>query len=1435
MNPRIDSFLPNDEPQGSDLNQFKLPEIDLPKGGGAIKGIDDKFEVNTINGTANFSTALPLSPGRNGFTPPLSLNYNSGAGNSAFGIGWQLSIPSIHIKTDKALPKYSTEDIYLLSGSDDLVPFLVKNNQDTWEPVVINENGYRSSRYRPRIESSHSKIEKIEHETYGTYWKITTRDNTVTFFGRNQSARIADPNNPNHIFQWLAEFSYDNKGNWIKYEYKNEDLENVPNSINEQQRLILNSKITNAYLKKVKYGNHEAYYADSQNPYDYADPTAVIGSEEELHFFELVFDYGEHDELMPKPSEEAGLIWDYRPDAFSSYRSGFEVRTNRLCKRILLFHKFEELGPEPCVVKSVQFEYTASNINGSNQSETTYLTSVVHTGYIKRDDGTYSKKSLPPMTFEYQNLVWDNTVQQVSQSELENTPVGLTNNYQWVDLYGEGISGILTEEGDGWYYKQNLGDLEQRGAQFSAVHQVTSRPSPGGINNGISVFQDLEANGEKQLVVNTPEIKGYYGLDSMDVDKMNAGPFTPFQSIPNIDWRDPNTRFIDLNGDGRPELVVSEEDAFLWYENLGKDGYAPGNKNVKSFDENAGPAIAFSDATQGIFLADFSGDGLTDIIRIRNGEVCYWPNLGYGNFGSKINMSNAPHFDFPDAYNPNFLHLADVSGTGATDIIYLGKNSFKAYINLSGNGWSDAHEINPYVSIDNRGKLSVVDLLGTGTSCIVWSSDVPGQHPMRYVDLMSSKKPHIMAGYSNGMGKEVSVSYKNSTYFYLKDKKEGNPWVTKLPFPVQVIEKTSVKDHISASELVTTYSYHHGYYDYEEREFRGFGRIDQIDQESFETYMEEDVLDIPPILTKTWVHTGSFKKQGAFSKQYQNEYYSDDVVSHILPDSIIENSEDFEYPGFREAVRSLKGNTLRQEIYSLDGSVKEDIPYTITETNYKVRLLQYHTENSFGVYQSLPKETLTYTSERNTNDPRIGHQFALAHDEYGHVLQSLQIAYPRRSATTDVHPEQLKMFAIVQEADYENETEAYYRLGLPTAQRHYEINGLQLNADDIFTLENIKVQLGSALEEVNVLSHHEEFSSGLQARLIGATFNHYKNGVLKHLAMLDYIEQLLMNEEWVTWAYDGKVDDNMMQEAGYYKKDGYWYTQSKVYSYLGADEFYLPFKTTDVFGNVSEVAYDPYHLTITDATDALQNTTIAEIDYRTLSIKKMVDINDSVSEAFTDELGLVIATSIYGTEESVQKGDLPIDQYVRVPNPTLNDIVANPLTYLQAATSFYYYHLEQWELGNLPPHYIRVQRETHVSNLEVGQQTSVQISLGYSDGFGRELQSKIKHNENQWIVSGRTIYNNKEKPVKQYEPFFSNTHVFESEEEIGPVGVTPILYYDALGRPIKTETPDGFHSKVEYNPWQVSSYDLNDTVLDSINYTQNSNLPVEDPKKNGTR
>ena len=70
-------------------NAIEVPSISLPKGGGAIKGIDEKFSVNAVNGTASFSIPLPFSPSR-GASPSLSLFYNSGGGNGIFGLGWNL-------------------------------------------------------------------------------------------------------------------------------------------------------------------------------------------------------------------------------------------------------------------------------------------------------------------------------------------------------------------------------------------------------------------------------------------------------------------------------------------------------------------------------------------------------------------------------------------------------------------------------------------------------------------------------------------------------------------------------------------------------------------------------------------------------------------------------------------------------------------------------------------------------------------------------------------------------------------------------------------------------------------------------------------------------------------------------------------------------------------------------------------------------------------------------------------------------------------------------------------------------------------------------------------------------------------------------------------------------------------------------------------------
>src|SRR5258706_680252 len=83
-----------------------VPSISLPKGGGAIRGIGEKFAANPVTGTGTMSVPIATGPGRSGFGPQLSLSYDSGAGNGPFGFGWALGLPQITRKTDRGLPRY---------------------------------------------------------------------------------------------------------------------------------------------------------------------------------------------------------------------------------------------------------------------------------------------------------------------------------------------------------------------------------------------------------------------------------------------------------------------------------------------------------------------------------------------------------------------------------------------------------------------------------------------------------------------------------------------------------------------------------------------------------------------------------------------------------------------------------------------------------------------------------------------------------------------------------------------------------------------------------------------------------------------------------------------------------------------------------------------------------------------------------------------------------------------------------------------------------------------------------------------------------------------------------------------------------------------------------------------------------------------------------
>src|SRR5262249_16129911 len=202
--------------------------INLPKGGGAIHGIGEKFSVNPVTGSGSLSVPIFTSPSRSDFFPQLSLSYDSGSGNGPFALGWHLSIPSITRKTDKGLPRYddvSESDVFILSGAEDIMPALAQSGGE-WLPISVpdasvNGQTYAIKRYRPRIEGLFARIERWRRQSDGDmHWRAITKNNVTSIYGQNPQCRITDPGGASRIFKWLLEATFDDKGNVIFYEYK---------------------------------------------------------------------------------------------------------------------------------------------------------------------------------------------------------------------------------------------------------------------------------------------------------------------------------------------------------------------------------------------------------------------------------------------------------------------------------------------------------------------------------------------------------------------------------------------------------------------------------------------------------------------------------------------------------------------------------------------------------------------------------------------------------------------------------------------------------------------------------------------------------------------------------------------------------------------------------------------------------------------------------------------------------------------------------------------------------------------------------------------------------------------------------------------------------------------------------------------------------------
>jgi hypothetical protein len=273
--------------------------------------------------------------------------------------------------------------------------------------------------------------------------------------------------------------------------------------------------------------------------------------------------------------------------------------------------------------------------------------------------------------------------------------------------------------------------------------------------------------------------------------------------------------------------------------------------------------------------------------------------------------------------------------------------------------------------------------------------------------------------------------------------------------------------------------------------------------------------------------------------------------------------------------------------------------------------------------------------------------------------------------------------------------------------------------------------------------------------------------------------------------------------------------------------FYQVRRAVDPFGAIVRITYDAYDLMGISTTDPVNNVTTVGNDYRVLHPFRMTDANGNSHEVAYDCLGVVAGTAVYGAngEGDSLAGFVPDLSDAQI-LALRADPLANPGALLGDATSRIVHDLFAYQrTGALPapdaPMVYTLLRETHVSDLPAGGTTRYQHVLAYWDGFGREAQHKARAEtgpvsgvegdvDPRWVGSGWTIYNNKGKAVRQYEPFFTATHLFEFNRL---EGASSVMFYDPAERLVAALHPDQSLEKHVFDAWREAAWDANDMVL----------------------
>ncbi|MCX6757958.1 MAG: FG-GAP-like repeat-containing protein [Candidatus Nomurabacteria bacterium] len=754
-------------------------------------------QMNSNTGALSYSYSINLPKGTGGYTPTLSLNYNSqnddNFGN--LGHGWELSIPNISRKNTHGTQELYNRKDFNSSLDGNLVKVDIQGNLEKYLPESL------STAYNTYILDTSTNI-----------WTLTTKDGQIFIFGANTDSRQDDPNNLAHIYKWMLSSQMDNNSNTITYTYtKNQnaiyplnihyaifDINFLTESRNDDlQQKTTSFSVTNAFrIKNIQIFENSILRNDYSLEYIYS-PTnnkSLLHGIKINNTNETSFDY-----------QNTITGWTYDTHLSNVFPIPF-------------------LNPN----NSQPYGMRVADINGDG------LLDVLCSNYNLPSSGCYNNTSKIFLNtgdgWQDVSSTWTFPIKHDSAinggTELErfaDSSYGSNSSYstglQLMDINGDGLNDLIRGNGQLNYIYLNNGSGWVYNTQLSNAFPM-------------SFFN----NNNQDYGMRVADINGDGLLDVLCSNGINGYGSGCGQTNPKI--------FLNT-GDGWQDVSST------WTFPLNQY-----NIIYNNFPVNTESFVDYYNNPTGLQILDVNGDGLNDLIRTGNPYKFIYINNGHG-WTYDAYISNVFPLTFLSVANNHFdqeygMRVGDINGDGLSDILchntmtsgaLCNDTNPKIYINKI--SWQDVSStwtfpisnydlIHSYVSVkeafgSNYGNitgLQLMDINGDGLNDLIRS-----RYAFNDVYLNNNQtKVNVLTKITYLTGGITDIAYKSSTK-YLDS--SGNLLNPNLPYPVQVVQNIKNTDPVRNIASRHQYEYSGGDKRYDgafDHKFSGFGKV--IDKET---------------------------------------------------------------------------------------------------------------------------------------------------------------------------------------------------------------------------------------------------------------------------------------------------------------------------------------------------------------------------------------------------------------------------------------------------------------------------------------------------------------------------------------------------------------------------------------------------------------------------